>query len=485
MASLDGEFPNEEYYQLLRDASKKANVQIVAYTPFEHYYAREKGVYLGTKVIKPCAKIEIPKRFESAIPNFVDREKTFFIPPYLNDTKFINLQAMCENLGIPCYNSRYNGPVDLLGFKGIIHIPYSWSTLAFFEMLQLGIPYFIPSHKFLLRLIISEEPYAQFFHPQAHLFFLKDVYTLSEFYCTEHAPLITYFDSWEDLKEKTEKTDFKVLTQKIRAYASKHTTTMLNHWKTLFERIDTHANTTSIAAERLDEYKNYLEEGTYQGQDWSSFSVVPKSRYETFKYAFCWIEKRKKKSVIVELGTSRSFVHGGLIGCNSNDTHYWNPYRPERWDWGAGFFTRMACESLAHVDPEIHTIDLIAEHITRCKVMTKEFAHLITYHVASSLDFLKECNFPQGIDLLYLDTGDMTPIEPTALLQLEEAKIIVARNLIKPGSLILIDDVRNQTPKQFGEESDLGKAKYSLPYLLENGFELIADEYQVILQKKT
>ena len=77
----------------------------------------------------------------------------------------------------------------------------------------------------------------------------------------------------------------------------------------------------------------------------------------------------------------------------------------------------------------------------------------------------------------------MTPIEPTALLQLEEAQIIVEHNLMSPTGIILIDDVRNQTPKQFGETSDLGKAKYSIPYFLEHGFEIIADEYQVILKK--
>jgi hypothetical protein len=29
----------------------------------------------------------------------------------------------------------------------------------------------------------------------------------------------------------------------------------------------------------------------------------------------------------------------------------------------------------------------------------------------------------------------------------------------------------------------LGKSKYGLPYLLENGYEIIEDEYQVILKK--
>lgn len=233
----------------------------------------------------------------------------------------------------------------------------------------------------------------------------------------------------------------------------------------------------------LNPYQFYLEKGTYEGTDWSSFIPPPKSRYDTFKAAFEHFEMHQGKTV-VELGTSRSFTHGGLPGCNQDDVVYWTPNNPENWDWGAGFFTRMAAECLYELNPEIHTLDLIASHIERCKVMTEDFQDIITYHVNSSEEFLRTCSFPNGIDLLYLDTGDMTPIEPTALLQLREAEIIVERNLIAPNGIILIDDVKNQTPRKYGDISGLGKSKYALPYLLENGFEIIMDEYQILLRKK-
>lgn len=240
---------------------------------------------------------------------------------------------------------------------------------------------------------------------------------------------------------------------------------------------------TPSITELLDPYKYFLEAGTYGNQDWSSFKEIPKSRYETFKFAFEHFVSQDGK-IVVELGTSRSYVHGGHPGCNLSDPHYWTPENPENWDWGAGFFTRMACECLIQCSAKIHTIDINPEHIERCKLITVDFKDRMFYHVSSSQDFLRTCNFPHGIDLLYLDTGDMTPIEPTALLQLEEAQIIVERNLLSKDGIILIDDVRNQTPKKFGEKSDLGKSKYALPYLLEHGFEIVVDEYQVILKKK-
>jgi Methyltransferase domain len=231
----------------------------------------------------------------------------------------------------------------------------------------------------------------------------------------------------------------------------------------------------------LDQYKDYLEHGTYVGFDWSHLSRIPQSRYYTFKMAFEHF-KQNNGHVVVELGTSRSFVHGGHPGCNLDDVRYWNVEDPKDWDWGAGFFTRMVAECLAHLNPVIHTVDIISTHIERCKVITADVSDYLVYHVASSVDFLRECE-SQSIDLLYVDTGDMTPIEPTALLQLEEAQVIVEQDLLAPHGIILIDDVRNQTPKQFGETSELGKAKYSIPYFLAHGFEIIADEYQVILQK--
>lgn len=235
-----------------------------------------------------------------------------------------------------------------------------------------------------------------------------------------------------------------------------------------------------LYADLLSPYKEWLEQGTYEGQDWTSLPRLPKSRYDTFAYVFDHLHKIGGKT-IVELGTSRSYCHGGLVGCNSDDLSYWTPAQPENWDWGAGFFTRMAAIALSDLPCQIHTVDIVPSHIVRCRVMTQDFAHKISYHVKDSTQFLK--TYPGKIDLLYLDTGDMTPIEPTALLQLEEVKIIVERDLISEKGLILIDDVKNRTPKKFGEASDLGKSKYALPFLLAHGFVIVMDEYQVILKK--
>ena len=110
------------------------------------------------------------------------------------------------------------------------------------------------------------------------------------------------------------------------------------------------------SVKKLKLYKAHLKDGTYCNQNWSKFEVKPKSRYYTFKKVFTHFEETGGK-IVVELGTTHSFVDGRYPGCDKDDTKYWNPTNPERWDWGAGCFTLMAAECLAHLQPQIYTID--------------------------------------------------------------------------------------------------------------------------------
>jgi hypothetical protein len=229
-------------------------------------------------------------------------------------------------------------------------------------------------------------------------------------------------------------------------------------------------------------YDAFLNKWNIEGQDFEKcFGKIPKTREYTFEKVFEMFRSNNGK-IIVELGTLRSFVHGGHVGCNLSDLKFWNEKCPENWDWGGGFFSRVAVEELENLSPKIYTVDIISSHIDRCKIITEKYKKYFTYVVSSSLDFLR--SFQGKIDLLYLDTGDMWPIEPTANLQLEECKIIVNRNLLSDNGILLIDDVMNTTPQKFGETSKLGKSKYSIDYLLNNKYKILVDEYQYILTKQ-
>ena len=230
----------------------------------------------------------------------------------------------------------------------------------------------------------------------------------------------------------------------------------------------------------LDDFKPYLERWTHEGQDYSLVGREPLSRYYSLRFAFEWFRSHAGKT-IVELGTLRSYVHGGHPGCNTDDKALWNYDKPEDWDWGSGMFSMMAAMCLEDLAPRIITVDIMDAHVVRCKHMTRRYERLFEYKVMSSVEYLEECPF--AVDLLYMDTGDMWPIEPTAALQKQEANVLVDRELLSKNGILLIDDVMNTTPRKMGEPSPLGKSKYSIPYLESQGYAKMLDEYQVVMKK--
>jgi hypothetical protein len=231
-AALDCDFPDREFYQLFKGALQKENVTIIAYTAFEQAYALKKGVNLGDLIITPCGFLKDSPSDSSSINLIGMKEETFFLPPYHNETIYQNLTKICQELGIPAYCGRYNGPKDLKDFKGIIHFPYGWSNLALFENMALGMPYFLPSAKFLLKLVKEQN----YWHQDTALLNRQTV-TLSEWYQPDRQEIFTYFDSWNDLKQKIQEVNYPLTREKTKVYAKKLQTTMLERWKTVFNKI--------------------------------------------------------------------------------------------------------------------------------------------------------------------------------------------------------------------------------------------------------
>lgn len=179
--------------------------------------------------------------------------------------------------------------------------------------------------------------------------------------------------------------------------------------------------------------------------------------------------KGKKNTYnIVELGTSRSFVTGGVQGCLSPDPIYWYPNRPELWDWGAGIFTKVFAENLEGQNYKLHTVDPSKEANTIVKTMCSEYDE-VKIHLTDSTHFLN--SFTEKIDFLYMD--HMETSEEAAILHLTDAKLIVDKKLMSENGIILIDDI--------GPDIIGGKGKYSIPYLLDNGYKIIIHEYQVLM----
>ena len=232
-ASKDCLFPDREYYDLIRGANQQKNVHIMGYTKFENYYGKYmKNTNFGNDVTKPIGMLSKKVWNYKSNPDREIKGKKikilFFIPPYHNDTKMMNLSAQLNNLGISNYNGRYNGPLELADFKGVIHIPYAWSNLALFEAFQLGIIYFIPSKKFIQELAKSPK---FFWSPPKK----PELFHLSEWYDEKHKNLFVFFDSWDDLKRKIANTNYGKKKGILLEFGKKHKREMLDKWRKLLE----------------------------------------------------------------------------------------------------------------------------------------------------------------------------------------------------------------------------------------------------------
>ena len=163
-------------------------------------------------------------------------------------------------------------------------------------------------------------------------------------------------------------------------------------------------------------------------------------------------------------------MSGGFKGCMIPDPKYWQPSNPSTWDWGAGIFTKVFSENLTNFNYKLYTIDPSDDANKIVTTMCGKNKNVIIIKDYSS-NFLKNIDFK--IDFLYMD--HMESGEDSCLQHLEDCKILIEKDLMSSNGIILIDDV--------GDNITNTKGKYSIPYLLKNGYSKIMHEYQVLLVK--
>jgi len=112
----------------------------------------------------------------------------------------------------------------------------------------------------------------------------------------------------------------------------------------------------------------------------------------------------------------------------------------------------------------VYTVDINQEHINQSKQIVPPSVY-VNYNVGDSVEFLNK--FDKKIDLLFLDSfdycGDEENIKACHNHSLNE--LLGAWNKLNQKCFVLIDDVFN--------DSWDGKGKLTIPYLLDNGFELV------------
>jgi hypothetical protein len=177
---------------------------------------------------------------------------------------------------------------------------------------------------------------------------------------------------------------------------------------------------------------------------------VTDRRYNTFHYALELLNQ-KASPVIVETGTAR----GGRKNCG-----------------GDGCSTIIFADWLKRHKGEFYSVDISQKYLDNAKRGLRELAPFANLICSDSVAFLKQFN--KTIDFLYLDSYDFSVNNPDPSQEHHLKEIMAAYPHLSEGCIVMIDDC------------DLphgGKGKLVIGFLLDQGWKIIAQSYQVILAR--
>jgi SAM-dependent methyltransferase len=148
-----------------------------------------------------------------------------------------------------------------------------------------------------------------------------------------------------------------------------------------------------------------------------------------------------------------NIVETGCIRNTTDESKFGDGWSTLNWEYYA-----------KKTNSKVYVVDINQEHIEKSKQIVPE-SELVKYTKQDSIEYLQ--NFDKKIDFLFVDSfdycGDAANILACHNHSLNE--VIAAWDKLNEHCFILIDDVFN--------DSWDGKGKFSIPYLLNNGFQLV------------
>ncbi|MBI5345827.1 MAG: class I SAM-dependent methyltransferase [Chlamydiae bacterium] len=175
------------------------------------------------------------------------------------------------------------------------------------------------------------------------------------------------------------------------------------------------------------------------------------TRYKTFRTCFELMRKNNAK-IIVETGTARD----GLKSFK-----------------GDGGSTMRFSQFAAENDGILYSVDINKDSLEKAKSTCEPYKKHVNFIHNDSIDFLQK--FSRKIDMLYLDSFDFDENNPTLSQKHHLKEIEAAFNKLSETSIVMIDDCN--LPHG-------GKGKLAIEFLLNKGWKIIQQDYQVILMRK-
>lgn len=174
-------------------------------------------------------------------------------------------------------------------------------------------------------------------------------------------------------------------------------------------------------------------------------------RYKTFEKALTLMQERSAKT-IVETGAMR--------GVNLNDIFA-----------GDGGSTILFAEWAKRNGAIVYSVDIDHSAFANSAPFLAQYDNIFTV-CADSVEFLSSLGVT--IDMLYLDSYDFEVNNPIPSQEHHLKEIIAAYPLLTPYSIVMIDDCG----LPYG-----GKGAMAIEYLLDRGWRIVMQDYQVILTR--
>ncbi len=174
-------------------------------------------------------------------------------------------------------------------------------------------------------------------------------------------------------------------------------------------------------------------------------------RYATFQHAMQLMEERNAR-VLVETGCARLQGQEAFYGDGASTV----------------IFGHWAFLHNAH----LYSVDISEKNVENARQLAAEYLSAISLSVNDSVAYLKA--FDKQIDFLYLDSFDFEVENPEASQLHHLKEIQAAYDKLAPHAIVMIDDCA--LPHG-------GKGKYIIQYLLEKGWKIVAQKYQVIMTR--
>lgn len=192
---------DESYYDLLRVAKNDSRIYFLYANKFEKVYLNQ---FLQIEDNKEFFFTPYGKRNKKDFNMEYQKNHSqkLFVMSYQNEKEFYPLYEKLDSCGIEFYRktewipkNEYCGPYDIETCSAVLHIPYSWGTIALWEYMSIGKTFILPSLNWLNR---TYQTHPLFFQTYRNLHAISQ---FSEWYCEENRNLFIYFDEIQDIKE--------------------------------------------------------------------------------------------------------------------------------------------------------------------------------------------------------------------------------------------------------------------------------------------